>query len=252
MVGAAAGSGSATEEVVVELDGADLACAVGAVVEANQSPFHLGETVLHVLQLTIPLDRLASGAFLRRHVAPDFHAASPYRWGTGDPVAGSASTGCERENSCVRVTAKVDYAVRAMIELVATDATAPRKAEHISQAQDIPVRFLLNILGELKLAKLVESRRGADGGYWLARPAADIAVADVIRAVEGPLADVHGVPPELLVYRPPAEPLRDVWLGARAALRRVLEQVSLAHIASGSLPPEIAQELDRPGAWERR
>jgi Rrf2 family protein len=152
----------------------------------------------------------------------------------------------------VRVTAKVDYAVRAMVELVAARATSPKKAEHIGQAQDIPVRFLLNILGELKLAKLVESRRGADGGYWLAREASGISVADVIRAVEGPLADVHGVPPELLAYRPPAEPLRDVWLGARAALRRILEQVSLADIASGSLPPQVARELGQPGAWERR
>ncbi len=152
----------------------------------------------------------------------------------------------------MRVTAKVDYALRAMVELVAAGATAPRKAEHISQAQEIPVRFLLNILGELKLAKLVESRRGAEGGYWLARPASAISVADVIRAVEGPLADVHGVPPELLVYRSPAEPVRNVWLAARAALRRVLEQVSLADIASGSLPAEVGQELDQPGAWERR
>lgn len=152
----------------------------------------------------------------------------------------------------MRVTAKVDYAVRAMVELVGAGAQGPRKAEHISQSQDIPVRFLLNILGELKLAKLVESRRGADGGYWLARAAGAISVADVIRAVEGPLADVHGVPPELLVYRPPAEPMRDVWLAARAALRRILEQVSLADIAGGSLPALIGDELDQPGAWERR
>ena len=152
----------------------------------------------------------------------------------------------------MRVTAKVDYAVRAMVELVAAGSASPKKAEHIGNAQDIPVRFLLNILGELKLAKLVESRRGADGGYWLARPAEGISVADVIRAVEGPLADVHGVPPELLSYRPPAEPLRDVWLGARAALRRILEEVSLADIATGSLPAQVGRELGQPGAWERR
>ncbi len=152
----------------------------------------------------------------------------------------------------MRVTAKVDYAVRAMVELAATDQGEPRKAESISRAQDIPVRFLLNILGELKLAKLVESRRGADGGYWLARPASDISVADVIRAVEGPLADVHGVSPELLVLRPPVQPLRDVWLAARGALRRILEQVSLADIANGTLPPLVHNELDQPGAWQRR
>ncbi len=152
----------------------------------------------------------------------------------------------------MRVTAKVDYAVRALVELVAAGPAAPTKADQLSAAQDIPVRFLLNILSELKVAKLVASKRGAEGGYWLARPAADISVADVIRAVEGPLADVHGIPPELLEYRPPAGPLRDVWLATRGALRRILEHVTVADIAAGSLPGVVADELSQPGAWERR
>ncbi len=152
----------------------------------------------------------------------------------------------------VRVTAKVDYAVRATVELVPASPVAPTKADALSQAQDIPLRFLLNILGELKAARLVASRRGTDGGYWLARPATQVSVADVIRAVEGPLADVHGVPPELLEYRPPAAPLRDVWLASRAALRRILEHVTVADIAAGALPEVVGGELSQPGAWERR
>ena len=150
------------------------------------------------------------------------------------------------------MTAKVDYAVRAMVELVPASRDVPTKAAHLSAAQEIPVRFLLNILSELKVAKLVSSKRGAEGGYWLARPGHEVSVADVIRAVEGPLADVHGVPPELLAYRPPADPLRDVWLASRAALRRILEHVTLADIAAGTLPGVVADELSQPGAWERR
>jgi Rrf2 family protein len=152
----------------------------------------------------------------------------------------------------VRVTAKVDYAVRAAVELVPASGKSPIKAEALSQAQDIPPRFLLNILGELKLARLVASRRGADGGYWLARAAAEVSVADIIRAVEGPLADVHGVPPELLEYRPPADSLRDVWLASRSALRRIFEHVTVADIAAGVLPDVVSVELSQPGAWERR
>ncbi len=142
--------------------------------------------------------------------------------------------------------------MRAMVELVPASRSAPTKALQLSVAQDIPLRFLLNILSELKVAKLVSSKRGAEGGYWLDRPAAVISVADVMRAVEGPLADVQGVPPELLEYPPPADSLRDVWLASRAALRRILEHVTLADIAAGTLPRVVADELAQPGAWERR
>ncbi len=176
--------------------------------------------------------------------------ASPYRCDATGPRSDRRWPACD--NRDVRVTAKVDYAVRALVELVPANPTAPTKADQLSGAQDIPVRFLLNILSELKVAKLVASRRGADGGYWLARPASEVSVADVIRAVEGPLADVHGVPPELLDYRPPADGLRDVWLASRAALRRILEHVTVADIAAGALPAVVADELAQPGAWERR
>lgn len=149
------------------------------------------------------------------------------------------------------MSAKADYAVRAMVELAAAGA-APMKAEEIADRQGIPQRFLLNILGELKLHRLVESRRGSEGGYWLARAARDITVADVIRAVEGPLADVHGVPPEQLDYPEPVAALREVWLGTRAAIRSVLEAVSLADVVAGKLPRRVRDQLGRADAWQRR
>jgi Rrf2 family protein len=150
----------------------------------------------------------------------------------------------------VRITAKVDYAVRALVELAATER--PMKAEEIADRQGIPVRFLLNILGRLKQAGLAESRRGSEGGYWLALDPLDISIADVIRAVEGPLADVHDMPPEDIEYPEPAAALRDVWLATRAALRRVLEQVSIGDVAAGKLPAHVADELADPAAWHRR
>ena len=152
----------------------------------------------------------------------------------------------------MRITAKTDYAVRAMIELAAASSNAPVKAETFAGRQDIPLRFLLNILNDLRVAKLVESRRGNEGGYRLARPARDIAVADIIRAVEGPLADVHGTPPESLEYPEPAAALRDVWLATRVAVRGVLESVTLADISTGELPAHIAADLTDPGALQRR
>ena len=150
----------------------------------------------------------------------------------------------------MRITAKVDYAVRALVELAAADG--PLKAEEIAERQHIPVRFLLNILGRLTLAGLTESRRGSEGGYRLALDPVDISIADVIRAVEGPLADVHDMPPEELDYPQPAAPLRDVWLATRAALRRILERVSVADIAAGTLPAHVADELADPESWHRR
>jgi Rrf2 family protein len=151
----------------------------------------------------------------------------------------------------MRVTAKVDYAVRAMVELAAAGGRHV-KADEIAERQGIPLRFLLNILGELRVHGLVESRRGSEGGYWLAGPATDVTVADVIRAVEGPLADVRGEPPEDLEYAEPVGSLREVWLGTRAALRSVLENVTLADIAKGRLPKAVQTHLARPDAWQRR
>ena len=151
----------------------------------------------------------------------------------------------------MRTTAKADYAVRAAIELAAA-GDGPVTAEAVANAQEIPLNFLENILVELKRAGIVESRRGSAGGYLLARPAAEISVADVIRAVEGPLANVRGISPDVLVYSGSAERMRDVWVALRASIRSVLERVTLADIASGELPPAIAELTSEPDAWVRR
>jgi len=156
----------------------------------------------------------------------------------------------------VRVSAKVDYAVRASVELAVAqdgaDSGRPVKAETLARAQDIPVKFLENILQGLRQAGLVESRRGPDGGHLLARPAAEIAIADIIRAIDGPLAGVGGRRPEELSYSGSAEPLRAVWIAVRASVRRVLEEVTIADIASGNVPSHVTELTEEPGAWERR
>jgi Rrf2 family protein len=149
----------------------------------------------------------------------------------------------------VRVSAKADYAIRAMVELAAA-GEGPVKGDRIAQAQEIPINFLENILGALRHAGLVRSQRGADGGYWLARPAAEINLAQVIRAVDGPLANVRGQRSEELQFAGASVPLRDVWIAVRASLRGVLESVTLADVASGELPPEVAALARDPGAWK--
>lgn len=148
----------------------------------------------------------------------------------------------------MRITAKSDYAIRAAAQLAATGGGGPLKAEQISKAQDIPLKFLLNILSELKRAGLVQTLRGAEGGHRLARPAGEITLADVIRAVEGPLANVHDLAPEDLNYVGPAEALHDVWIAVRAALRSVLEVVTIADLASGDLPKAVRHLARSPGA----
>ncbi len=148
----------------------------------------------------------------------------------------------------MRVSAKADYAVRAAVELAgATDP--PLKGEAISQAQEIPLKFLENILAELRHAGLVRSQRGAEGGYWLARPAEEITIADVIRAVEGPLASVRGSSPETLKFAGRAEPLGKLWVAVRANLRAVLESVTLADVSNGDLPSVIEEITSDPAAW---
>ena len=149
----------------------------------------------------------------------------------------------------MRTTAKADYAVRAAVELAAAGDAGPVKAEQISEAQGIPLNFLENILTELRRAGLVESRRGAAGGHVLARPATEISLADVIRAVEGPLANVRGTRPEELVYDGAAVWLREVWIALRASLRAVLEQVTLADLAAGDLPASVLALTEDPEAW---
>jgi Rrf2 family protein len=148
----------------------------------------------------------------------------------------------------VRVSAKADYAIRAAVELAAA-GEGPVKGERIAQAQEIPSNFLENILADLRNAGIVASRRGADGGYWLAQPAEEVSLADVIRAVDGPLANVRGVRSEQLSYRGSAEGLRDVWVAVRASLRSVLEQVTLADVASGDLPAHVRELAADPDAW---
>src|SRR5262249_19827689 len=131
----------------------------------------------------------------------------------------------------MRVSAKVDYALRACAELAAAAGSGPVKGERIAQAQGIPLKVLVNILLDLRHAGLVHRQRGAEGGYWLARPAAEVSLADVIRAVEGPIANVRGVRPEQVEYAGAAETLRDVWVALRASMRAVLEDVTLADLA---------------------
>jgi Rrf2 family protein len=150
----------------------------------------------------------------------------------------------------VRISAKADYAVRAVVHLAAAPHDgSPVKAQAIADEQDIPVRFLLGILNELRVSGLVRSQRGAEGGFWLARPAADIAVADVIRAVEGPLANVSDLRPDELEYSGSAVALKDVWIAVRASLRRVLETTSIGDVAAGKLPKIVTALVADEGAW---
>jgi Rrf2 family protein len=153
----------------------------------------------------------------------------------------------------MRVTAKADYAVRAAAELArAAEEQRPVKGERVAEAQGIPLNFLENILGDLRQAGIVRSQRGPEGGYWLARPADEISVADVLRAVEGPLAAVRGEAPEELEYTGAAESLQRVWIALRTNIRGVLEHVSLAEIARDELPADVATLAEEPDSWKTR
>ena len=147
----------------------------------------------------------------------------------------------------MRISAKVDYAIRATIELaVAAPEGGKVKGDRIAAAQEIPLKFLENILLDLRHAGIVASQRGVEGGYWLARPADEVTLADVIRAVEGPLASVRGTRPGQIEYKGTAVPLADVWLALRGALRGVLEGVTLAELAAGELPEAIRELAAQP------
>jgi Rrf2 family protein len=162
--------------------------------------------------------------------------------------------GCRRRQAqCrrVRISAKADYAVRAALELAAAERP-PVKGERVAEAQSIPLKFLENILGDLRQSGLVVSQRGPDGGYRLERPAEEISVADIIRAVDGPLASVRGERPESMHYAGPATELAPVWLALRAAVRGVLEHVSLQDMVDGKIPPEVAELATDPDAAKRR
>ncbi|MFL5907507.1 MAG: RrF2 family transcriptional regulator [Solirubrobacterales bacterium] len=151
----------------------------------------------------------------------------------------------------MRISAKVDYAVRAAIELAAAGGE-PVKGEEIAEAQEIPLKFLENILGELKHTGIVASRRGAQGGYWLAKPADEVSLADIVRAVEGPLATVRGQGPESLEYKGEAKSLQNVWIALRANLRAVMDETTLADLVGTDLPPAV-RELSEPAeAWSQR
>ncbi|HEY4280743.1 MAG TPA: Rrf2 family transcriptional regulator [Conexibacter sp.] len=152
----------------------------------------------------------------------------------------------------MRISAKTDYAVRAAVELAAVTDEHPLKSERIAQAQGIPLRFLENILVQLRQGGIVVSRRGADGGYRLADPPDQVTVADVIRAIDGPLAAVSGERPEKLAFEGTAAPLKDVWVAVRASLRDVLEHVTLADLAARELPEAVRARVADPDAWVTR
>lgn len=151
----------------------------------------------------------------------------------------------------MQVSAKTDYALKATLELAhaSVEGSGPVKGEWISDTQKIPKKFMENILLDLKRSGIVRAQRGASGGYWLARPAHDITLAEVIRAVEGPLANVRGEWPESAEYTGAAESLREVWIAVRANLRAVLENVTLADIAENDLPESVTRLTKDPEAW---
>jgi Rrf2 family protein len=146
----------------------------------------------------------------------------------------------------MRVSAKADYAVRAAIELAAAHDKGPVKGDDIAEAQDIPVRFLENILGDLRHHGLLESRRGAEGGYWLSRPPEEITVGEVMRAAEGPLASVRGERPDELDYHGAAEPLQQVWMTLRNNVRGVLDNVTLADVIADRIPEGVTSLGKKP------
>jgi Rrf2 family protein len=151
----------------------------------------------------------------------------------------------------VKVTAKADYAVRATLELAQVDDGLV-KGERIAHAQSIPLKFLENILIDLRHAGIVHAQRGAEGGYRLARDPAEVTLGEVIRAVEGPLASVRGEPPEAVSYEGAAENLQTVWIAVRASLRTVLDDITLAEVVEGRLPQRVRRLTEQPDAWSRR
>ena len=152
----------------------------------------------------------------------------------------------------MRVSARADYAIRALLELAASGPDRPVRADAIARAQAIPPKYLENLLLDLRRARLVASQRGSGGGYRLARAASAITLADVIRAIDGPLAGVRDEAPEDVAYPGVAASLRDVWVALRASMRTVLEAATLADVASGKLPASVRRRLQDPGAWSRR
>jgi Rrf2 family protein len=159
------------------------------------------------------------------------------------------------KNAAMHISAKADYGMRALLELTSvylSGSGALVKAETISAAQDIPVKFLEGILRQLRQTGIVASKRGAAGGYRLDRSPSEVTIADVVRALDGPLAAVRGQRPEDVEYAGPSEHLKEVWVAVRAAMRDVLEHITLADVAANNLPDPVTRLLDEPGAWQRR
>ena len=149
----------------------------------------------------------------------------------------------------MRISAKADYAIRAALELAAAEGDGPVNGEELARSQNIPAGFLSNILADLSRAGIVRTRRGREGGYQLARPAAEITVADILRAIDGPLAAVQGSRPETMKYAGAVEHLTDVWVAVRASLRSVLEHVTLEQISHNQLPGVVKEQTRRQDAW---
>ena len=152
----------------------------------------------------------------------------------------------------VQISAKADYAMRALLVLAADPTGAPIKGQVIADRQNLPMKLVENTLGDLKRSGLVISQRGSSGGYRLGKPASLITVADVVRAVDGPMAEIRGQRPELVSYEGPAEHLQTVWIATRASLRSILEHVTLADIVTGRLPEHIVSIASAPDAWKAR
>lgn len=150
----------------------------------------------------------------------------------------------------MRVSAKADYALRALIEMASSEGAQPVSAEALGKRQSIPHGFLQAILADLRRAEIVLSQRGQSGGWRLARDPKSVTVADVIRAVDGPLVSVYGQRPEAVSYNESAEVLQHVWIAARSSLREVFEQVSIAHLAAGVLPDDVRRRTDDEDAWQ--
>jgi beta-N-acetylhexosaminidase len=193
-----------------------------------------------------------------RKPPPNCSGWHPFHDGLRRGGAGAVTSGTGRpmpENrwgTCImalmRLSARADYALRAAIELAAA-SSGHVTADQLARAQQIPGKFLETILTQLRRAGLIRSQRGPDGGFWLARPAAEISLADIIRAIDGQLLGVRGERPENITYPGVAEPLQQVWIALRANERAVLEQVTLADIVSGTLPEMVRHLTENPSAW---
>jgi Rrf2 family protein len=155
------------------------------------------------------------------------------------------------DNRLMRLNARVDYALRAVVELAAAGGSADRPvtAERLATAQEIPPKFLESILLQLRRAGVIHSQRGPEGGYWLARPATEISLAEIIRVIDGPLANVRGQRPEDLGYHGAAASLQEVWIALRASEREILELVSVGQVATGQLPKRVRPLASNPEAW---